>query len=617
MTSFSDLKSLYEYLENSALDHKYPHQIGELFREVRDLLLKEKKPDEAKEAQWEIDFFSFRIERGKLNPMVSGTGEKGDVVEYPNLNRFDNATYDYLIERLNSTRNALLTARYSHLLWFSPMKHAKFAKTAVESYLRLVEAYEAKDESQPNEHWGLSVLHAIENAYFVSLQADLEIDEVKSDMQRLVHSFNPKSSSSFALRARLIGLMLDERKRFSRKDFVGFEDICWQLSESLAQSNIHGSIDMLELGEKVDQLLEKKTHDWRRRVGESYELLMKQRKPGDLASIYFCQQALETYKKIGDIKKTNELEHEYEKLKSSIKLKELKTEVDLTEHIKRCRQVAEKITEKNPEEIVKILMLERNLLPKYEEMKKLAEEQAKQFPLQGLFPTGIIDQSGHSAQHFSDEEAKKYLGILNQYQLTLELNKMPLVNEILFMAIRKGKLSAEILIKFLNKNSWFGKNLSKKLSTDETIKYNWLNLIAPALHQYFEQIWYSLNSQSPPNLVLCIDSITLKIEGLFRDMCNFSGVTTFYMTQDNKGRNITREKDIHALLYEDQIEKLFDADDLLFFRFLLVEQAGYNLRHRIAHSLMLFQDYSINYMHLLILALLKLGKYDFTTKEQS
>jgi hypothetical protein len=87
------------------------------------------------------------------------------------------------------------------------------------------------------------------------------------------------------------------------------------------------------------------------------------------------------------------------------------------------------------------------------------------------------------------------------------------------------------------------------------------------------------------------------------------------MTQDNKGRNITREKDIHALLYEDQIKKLFDADDLLFFRFLLVEQAGYNLRHRIAHSLMLFQEYNVNYMHLLMLALLKLGKYDFTTKE--
>ena len=64
-------------------------------------------------------------------------------------------------------------------------------------------------------------------------------------------------------------------------------------------------------------------------------------------------------------------------------------------------------------------------------------------------------------------------------------------------------------------------------------------------------------------------------------------------------------------MFEEPIKKLFDQDDLLFFKFLLVEKAGYNLRHKVAHSLMLFQDYNINYMHLLILAILRLGKYDF------
>jgi hypothetical protein len=134
---------------------------------------------------------------------------------------------------------------------------------------------------------------------------------------------------------------------------------------------------------------------------------------------------------------------------------------------------------------------------------------------------------------------------------------------------------------------------------------------------YFLQIgYYFLDPTNYPNLVLAIYSLTLKIEGLFRDMCQFSGIATFYMTKDNKGRDIVREKDIHALLYEKTIKKLFDEDDLLFLKFLLVEKAGYNLRHKIAHSLMLFHDYSIAYMHLLILALLRLGKYDFLKKEE-
>ncbi len=89
------------------------------------------------------------------------------------------------------------------------------------------------------------------------------------------------------------------------------------------------------------------------------------------------------------------------------------------------------------------------------------------------------------------------------------------------------------------------------------------------------------------------------------------------MREDSKGRNIEREKDLNALLREERIKELFDEDDLLFFKFLLVEKAGYNLRHKVAHSLMLFQEYNINYMHLLILTLLRLAKYDFVNKEDA
>ena len=112
-----------------------------------------------------------------------------------------------------------------------------------------------------------------------------------------------------------------------------------------------------------------------------------------------------------------------------------------------------------------------------------------------------------------------------------------------------------------------------------------------------------------PNFVLSLDSLTLKIEGIFRDLCQLSGIAVSHQTKDNLGRNIVHEKDINALLYEDAIKKLFDEDDLLFFKFLLIEKSGYNLRNKIAHSLMSFQEYDCDYMHLVILALLRLGKY--------
>lgn len=619
MENFTDLKSLYDHLEKNATDYKYSHQIRNLFQKLRDLKHKENKSDEVEKAQWEVDCFSFMIEEGELKPMFTGINDKGETIEYPTLNRFDNRTYEYLIGRLGSTSNSLLKTRYSHILWCSPKKHAKYAKIAVDSYLELIKIYETKDKREPQEHYGLDVLNAIKNAYSIACQVKYKLDKIKSELRRLINTFNFKSSSSFALRANLIELMLKDKRRFLKKDFLGFENICWQISDSLTESgNIHGAIDMLELGEEVDQKLGKKTHKWRRQTAESYETLMEQAEKGNnLASLTFCQYALENYKKLKDKGKICELEKKYLKLKNSMQFTEFKEKIDLTKHIKRCREIAEDVVQNEPDKIITMLMLDKNLLPRYKDMEKIAEEHSKQFVVQHLVPIEIIDQSGHPAQHFSDEDEKKYYGMLQQYDWELKLNKIYLINEIFFAAIRENKLSSDIILKFLNRHSWFGKNISKKLA-NQTIKYNWLNLIAPSLHEYFLQMqYYFANPNYSPNLVLSIDSLTLKIEGLIRDICQFSSVTTFYITKDSKGRNIVKEKDIHALLYEEPIKKLFDEDDLLFFKFLLVEKAGYNLRHKIAHSLMLFQEYSINYMHLLILALLRLGKYDFVKKEDA
>lgn len=620
MENFTDLESLYRHLEDRTSDYRYSHQISSLFQKVRDLKYKENELDEAERAQWEIDFFSFCLTNGEIKSMFTRTNENGELVEYPNIDTFDNKTYKYLIERLNSTSNPLLKARYSHIIWCSPKKHAKYARMAVNSYLELIGIYEKKDEGAQKEHFGLFVLEAVENAYSIAYQIHYGVERIKSELRRLITEFNFDSVSSFALRSRLIELMLRRKRRFSKEDFLGFGNICWQVYESLFNSgNIHASIHMLELGERVDRKLEKTTYDWGAKIAESYEILMKKAEErNNPASMHFCQLALRNYKRIKDKGKIKELEEKYIELKHSVKLAEFKSEIDLTEHRERCRDIATEVVQHDPEEIIKILTFNENLLPKYKDVEKAAEECDRQFVVQSLFPRQVIDQSGHPAQYFSDENEKKYYSILNQYRWELELNKIHLVNEIFFAAIRENKLSADILLKFLSKYSWLGKNISKKLPNKKIIEYSWMNLIAPSLHEYFIQMhFYFLNPTHYPNLILCIDSLTLKIEGLLRDICQFSGVTTFYVVQDNKGRDVTREKDVHALLYEDPIKELFDDDDLLFLRFLLVEKAGYNLRHKIAHSLMPFQQYSIECMHLLILAVLRLGKYDFVKKEDS
>jgi len=619
MSDFGDLEPLYKHLDIHALDYKYPHQIGREFQRLRDLKNTDKESEVAEKAQWEVDFFNFRLKEGELNRTFSGTNEKGEAVEYPSLDRFDDEAFQYLIDRLNSTSNHVLNARYAHILWASPKKHAKYGKIAVDSYLELARLYEGKDKEEPEKHHGLDVLEAIENAYAIAYRLKYRTEDLKSEVIRLVKEFNFDSSSSFALRANLIRLMLQGRRRFSRDDFDGFQGICLKLSDTLTKNgNVHAAIDMLELGEKVDEKTGVKDTKWRKRIAESYELLIRQRGDQDLASLSFCQDALENYRRIGDQKKTEELEKKYAELKGSVKLAKFEQKIDLTDHLKRCREIAERIAKKPAEEVIRILMGSKGLLPRYDDMKRVAAEHGQKFVMQHIAPVEVLDQSVHPSQHFGTDEEKEYYGILQQYDFDMKLNKIHLITAILFTAIREMRLTAENVLELLNKYSWYGKNISKELPNAEKEEYNWLNLLAPAVHDYFNRLtFFFVNAKNYPNFVLCVDSLVLKFEGLFRDICQFCGVPTFFITGDTKGRKIVREKDIHALLYEEPVKNLIDKDDLLFFKFLLVEKAGLNLRHKIAHSLMRFEEYSIEYMNLLFLALLRLGKYDFVEKAEN
>jgi len=616
MENFDSIKTLYDHLEKNALNYKYSHQIGDLFQRLRDL--NENNPDVREKAQWEVDSFSFRLNEGKLKSMSTIIDTKGEVISYPCMEKFDEKICGYLTSRLEITSNPYLKARYSHILWLSPKKHQKYAKESIDAYLELIKIYEEKDEIDPTNHYGLDIIETLKIAYSLSCQVNYKLDFVKAEIKRLIKQFNFKSSSSSALRVNLIELMLEGKNKFSKGDFIGYEDVCLMIYNALLKSgNDYAAIKILEIGEEVAKRIGEKAHNWRKKIAELYESLMeKGEKEKSFTSLIHWQKAIDSYKKIGDKSKIKELENKYPDLRSKIEFKSIETGIDLKPHFENFKAMAKEISRFSSKEIIEFLMLEKKLLPKYQDMVEIVNEQKEQFGILNIFSQKLIDQKGNIAQHFYSDEEIKYYRIIENYRFEIEF-KIFLINEIFFASIMNKKLSTDVLLDFFKKNSWVGKTIRKELPNNKTIEYNWLSLIAPSIHDYFIQMqYYFINPSNIPNLVLSIDSLTLKIEGLIRDICKSSNVPTFYTTKDKKGREITREKDIHSLLYEEKIKELFDEDDLLFSRFLLVEQAGYNLRHRVAHSLMIAQEYGINYMHLLILALLRIGKYDFVKKEE-
>jgi len=609
-----DFEPLYKHLEEKAVDYKY-YQIAELFQKIRDKMHIEQKTDLEAKAQWEMDIFNFSIEENVVKPLWTMSNEKGEMISHPSYDNFVPATYEYIIVRLDSTANPLLKARYAHILWFSPQKHGKYAEIAIDGYLQLINLFEQKDKENPQKHFGLDTLSAIKNAFYLSrnIKDARRIGLAKSEIKRLIFGFNSRSSSLLRLRIDLIDLMLKEKTVFSKGDFSGIGDLCFNFAKEVGDS--HQSITLFRLGEKIDQKLRTASYGWKELIGGTYEKMMRANMDKNkLVAIQFCQDALEYYRQLNNSKKIGELEKIYNELKNAVEFKEFRTEIDLREYIKDCERRAKAIAQHSSEEILIFLMSEKNLIPKYNEMKKLAEELLKEHPLHGIFPIQVFDEQGHNAQHFTSKDEILYYHTLQQYQMYLENQYLPMINLTIIEAIKEKKITFAELVDFLQKHTWFGKTVTKKIQNQE-ITFNWISLLAPSLLEYFEQMNYFL-AVGKCNLILCIDSLILKIEGFLRDLCNYSGITTFFQTQDKQGRTIYQEKDLNRLLHEEKMKELLDEDDLLLFRFVLVEKMGYNLRHKIAHSLIFYGEYNINYVHLLLLLLLKLGKFDFKQIEK-
>ncbi|MYB63135.1 DUF4209 domain-containing protein [Candidatus Poribacteria bacterium] len=602
MLELNTLESLYDHIESSSLTEFNKLNITDTIRKFRDAKLEANDTEAAEKAQWEIHFLSFYFTDGEIRPNVERVYENGKVSIYPSLDLFDEKVYECLRKRLKETKHPKLKAHYAQILWNSPKtKHNDFAKTAIDCYLEYLADYE--QSGSEDDYYVHEICEVMKNTYSIGLHSKYKIDQLKSRLLHFIHKFS--LNDPFFVR-NFISYMLEKRKGFKKEDFEGLENICWQIAESFS-NDADIAISYLRLGEKIDQKLQNQSHEWIRRIAEHNEGQMKLFEKAPEVALVFCMKAIHNYKQVGDSVKQKELENRYSELKKSTKYHTIKTEFDIKDFLIATQDyVREFVKKATSEDIIRVLISDKILLSTKSEIESSVRESMRMSPTVHLLPKVITDRNSNVVQHFDTPDELKYHSLLESYKLQLETSKIHFIRAILIEAISEKKLTIRNLLQGLNKFCWYGKIP------------NWVELIAPALNEYFEQVMFYLDypERNKPNFVLCLDSLTLKIEGLFRELCRISGVQTTYHKQDHANRQIAFEKDIEMLLREKAIEQLFDEDDILFFKFLLVEKCGYNLRHKIAHALLPFDQYHFDLMNLMILALFRLGKYDFAQQSE-
>ena len=610
------LESLYEQLESEAINPTDAFEIARRFRTLADACSAD---DEIlKKANWEIAAFNFGLRVDGVEHTFTVTDECGERRPYPSYDvDLADGGLEYLAQRLQCTGNSALRARYAHVLWYGPKKHEDFRDAAVEAHLELIRVHEKRDAEEPGQFHGLVVLDCVLFAHRACKKGSEREKPVLAEISRLVQSYDYGSRTCFKLRHDLIEFILRRPKLFQDALLSALPGVIDKVNERLLhEGRHHNIISMLELGEKLAQLRAKDSVPWRRRIAESYETMMEQRKDDGWVAQTWCLEAVKVYRSIGDDSKAKELEAKLPGIVQSAELHETRIELDrskIMEVMEDYEAAAESVSGHSGEDIVKYLMLSSDLLPQKAEVERIVDAQAGKSVFAELCSTQVLDERGNVAMHCDTPEEKRAHDIMQTYARLVNL-RMLYINMIVAKSVRRGNLSADTVLEFVGRHSWLTTELLINVAGPR-LTYRWIDAIEPGIREYFSRIAEHVKTGADLWPILAVDSLVLKIEGMVRDLCKLFGGSTGHQTRDHKGRTISREKDLDRLLHDDVLTSQMDDDTVLFFRFLLVDQSGFKLRHNIAHGLQVAPQYGLGQAHLLLLAILRLARHQLADEE--
>lgn len=610
MIKYKTLAELYTFLESDTKRKARDWELTNNFRRFYDSLNDE---EDKRKIKWEIAAFDFMLIYGRVDPVHSSTTEDGTVVfAYPSFENFEDGGIDYLETRAGEVRNDFLIARYNQILWNCPSKHRSNAICAVDAYLRLLNKGKWTGVRRNDE---MSCIEMLRNSLTLAVQAKHKIEEHKILCQSLLFD---KGKLDNGMKVFVLELML-EFPQFKTVEFNGALDLLKNITAKVKfankQPNYHFRQKIYETAIIIAQKCKSDTKIWNKRIGDALVASAKSRIDDEtkMIPLSFYQQAIPYYKKAGLSKKVRETEQQYFDLKKELKLD--KFSIPLEEE--RAKELddyfdkrVKKLLQGSSKDILGYILIGKDIFPSHEWLKKKSED------IQPSFLDSInqlkFDINNNLGNQNSTKASQAKAKIIKNYEYYINFAVLPFLHKIFIQGIKAGKVNFHETIKFIIDNTWLGQTLTETDLDGETTYYNWVSLIAPALHNYFIQTESALKSNVPnTNYILAIDSLALKFEGMLRDFARILGIGT---TVSGKG-NVMREMYIEEMLALDKIKDVFDEDDRLLFQYLFISKDGLNLRNNIAHGFFRYNNYSFQLMHLMICALLRIGKYKIRRKK--
>lgn len=526
--------------------------------------------------------------------MFSTTDKSGlNVNEYPTLKTFNEEAFNYLIDRLQATPNKRLKTRYGQILWNSELKgKGKYAQQAVDAYFDIIASEGTKTDSFYSD---------VANLLFISIASKYRSGEAKKMVLGYVIVSEPPFDSYVIFVPKILSL----KKHFDKSALNEIQEKAEKIWTYSPEMSLHTYERILEIAIEVAEKSGTNKKIWHHRLAEIYERIIDQRKDDEtgMMPLEFCERAIHHYKLARNKAKEKELLKRLTELKANLKLSTIEikfTSKELSKLYKYHSEVIGRVLKHKPDSIISFLSNDNKIFPNAKELNRAVAGRERSFmDFVNVIKYDINKNSSRRTKGDGNLEA-----IFEEYSWYIQIVTIPFLRELFRQGLYDRKINFKTVVEFLYKNSWIGKNIIYRNSGGDRYEHNWLALIAPALMEFFFHWQAVMHSEDRfQNFVLCIDSLALKFEGILRDFAKVIGAPS---QVHSKGWN--REAYIEDLLEDEKIKSYFNEDDLLLFKYLFTSQ-GKNIRNNVAHSFYKFHHYKPELMILIIMAVLRISKY--------
>jgi hypothetical protein len=567
----------------------------------------------------EIDRQAFNFSKSpdeRLSFRVAGTSKMEDgseiPFEWPDIREFNGEDFDYLYNRFKSTKNTYAKTEYGLVLFYSRNKlDNDFVIELLTALFELVKTYINK--ARPNNDKNHYILHSrsvLSNALFIADKRK-SIEEIKDIFINLIiytfdvhQTWDLSNHSILRVIIDFTNFAVQYYKDFSQTvDVSRFIDKNWEVAKLLTNSHVFGAIYIADISIKLSRKLDIDAKDWLNFKAIQFETLAIQKKD-DAVSISFLEKAMSIYKVLKDSINLNRLQQTYQQLRTDFRLGEVTKEMPQDESQRIMQLIKKDVHEKSEEEIIKTLLFTPMIRP-LEDIKKWNDDLINNNTFLNLLPVKIKDKFGNTVAQYVTEEERKKISLIRTYELHMQIATQTII-DLFIEAFRSNKISANGIISLLNQ-TWMGEKATRIVNGIET-NFSYTKLVESGVNSLFNEMQRWKDDQNyEPNFVSATDSLVLKIEYFLREFCYFLDIVTFKERPNQE--TIIMEKTLDDLLND--LDGKLSADDHFFFKFVLTEKAGYNLRNKIAHGLMDDIEYSLQYPLFAMIIILKLANYQF------